>query len=331
MNHLIFWGIAVGFSIMMLTGGSLAAERPAIVNLLVDFNVPASTNNDFFSIYNLALKNNASWTLILTEDNAKINRNTLGVLSPTKSMELAISGNHSDEKMSTESYAEQKAILEQSKKWVELCKICGVNEINVKGFMPQLYDQNEDTYKALDDLGIIYNAGFKAGIAYAPGHEKDVWPYKVEGHEFYAVPISTYALSGEKVPLDDREIKEKGLSSSQWYDILKGKFDEVSGSDEPMVISLHTSISGNGEYLDALKQFFSYAISGNAAFVTTSDLVNMSITGVHDAIPASSQVSSVVTAVESIQKTNSGATESGCVECDALKNNTNITSDVIKI
>jgi hypothetical protein len=200
-----------------------------------------------------------------------------------------MSGNHTGEKLSTKSYQEQKAILEGAKLWVESCKICSVNELHVQGFMPQSFDQNEDTYKALDDSGFEWDAGFKAGILYAPGHEKDVWPYKVENHKFYAVPVSTYTLSGDNVTLDDREAKDKGLSGSQWKDALEGKFNEVSSRDEPMVVSLSSSVSGSGDYLDALNQFLAYAVSRNAAFVTTHELVAMSISGVHEAPAAPSK------------------------------------------
>ena len=89
---------------------------------------------------------------------------------------------------------------------------------------------------------------------YTPGHENDVWPYKVENHNFYAVPVSTYILSGERVALDDREIKAKGLSSDEWYGMLVGKFDEISGKDEPMVVSMTSSVSGSGDYPGGVHQ-----------------------------------------------------------------------------
>jgi len=316
----------------MVTGGSLSAENPAIVNLLVDHDTPSSiqdtsvdTSQLLWNMYNfMAPATNATWTIILTENAARVDRNTLVSMNPG-TIEYGISGNHSGEKMSTISYAQQKTELENAKKRAELCKICGVNEVIVKGFMPQLYDQNKDTYKALDDLGIVYDAGFKAGVLYAPGHENDVWPYKVENHNFYAVPISTYTLSGEKVALDDREIKEKGMSSSQWYDMLKGKFDEVSGKDEPMVISLHSSISGTGDYLDALKQFIKYAVSNKASFVKTSDLIDMSITGNHSKVPSSPVVSNTNT--QPVSKSEQNVT-SGCPECEKMQN---ITAKVITV
>jgi hypothetical protein len=102
-----------------------------------------------------------------------------------------------------------------------------------------------------------------------------VWPYKVEGHKFYAVPISTYRLSGEMVPLQDKYFDESGLGSTQWYDALRGKFEEAQNNDIPMVIVLTSSISGSGDYFDALKRFLDFALSKDTSFVTTMELVNM--------------------------------------------------------
>ena len=189
--------------------------------------------------------------------------------------ELAMSGNNSKEKLSTESYGEQKDVLEKSKEYTEACKYCGINEITVRGFMPQSFDQNEDTYRVLDDLGIQYDAGYQAGIIYVPGHEKDVWPYKAEGHQFYAVPVSTYNLSGILVPLQDKYFSDNNLDSDEWYDTLTGRFEEAQKNGQPMVIALTTSVSGSGNYLDALRRFLDFAVSNKASFVTTMDLVNM--------------------------------------------------------
>jgi len=178
--------------------------------------------------------------------------------------------------------------------------VCIILEKPIRGFKPLSFDQNEDTYKALDDLGIEYNAGFQAGIIYAPGHEDDVWPYPVEGHDFYAVPISSYTVSDSLMPLQDSYFKDNGLGADEWYDALAAKFNEIKGQDEPLVISLTTSISGNGDYLDALKKFIALAKSENAAFVNTTQLVDMTRAGVDtvSAIPARTSDSATCTECE---------------------------------
>jgi len=298
MKSIVYWSINVCLLFMALAGTSQSAENPTMINIMVDMNVPPSPNSDDLSsamtnLFNVAgastYKNAASeisslnWTLFLVNDASLGNRLLLAQLGLDPSVEFGISGNQSYEKLSEKSYDEQKAILEKAKEIVTACKVCGINEIAVKGFMPQSFDQNEDTLKILDEMNVEYDAGYQAGILYAPGHENDVWPYLLENHNFYAVPVSSYSLSGEIVPLSDKYAKDEGLSSSQWYDILTGKFDEVSGKDEPLVIYLSTSISGSGEYLDAYKRFVEYALSQDGRFVTTSELVDMARTGEHTA------------------------------------------------
>ncbi|MCK9566414.1 MAG: hypothetical protein M0Q43_10235, partial [Methanothrix sp.] len=223
------------------------------------------------------------------------------------------SGSHSGEKLSTKSYSDQKAILQKSKEYIESCRVCGENEITARGFMPQSFDQNKDTYKALDDLGIEYDTGFQAGLIYAPGHQDDVWPYQVKGYNFYAVPVSTCSLSGQKVPLQDKYFNDSGLTSAQWYDALVGKFEEAQGNNEPEVIVLTKSVSGSGDYLDALKRFLDYAISKDAKFVTTMNLVNMSREEGY--VPPSPTSGKCITCGQD-------GGESNTIEIAVLKNNT---------
>ena len=277
-----------------ICGLAQSSMEPVYVNFIVDMDLPPQATldqvetgkSDLYNIFNEMNSQKMRWNLFLTKEAADKARLLLAQIvlgnQATGTVEMGISGNHSYEKLSTQSYSEQQSILKDTKAYVEYTKICGINEVHAMGFLPQSFDQNEDTYKVLDDLGMKYDAGFQAGILYAPGHETDVWPYKVTNHKFYAVPVSSHMFSGELMPLNDRYAKDNGVSSSQWKDMLIGKFNEISGKDEPMVISLSTSISGSGEYLDALKQFIAFAASNDAEFVSSSDLVNMSITGVHD-------------------------------------------------
>jgi hypothetical protein len=342
MKKITYLGTIICLLIMAITATSQATDKPAVINVAVDMSLPTSPNEDRLSEamsdldsiiaatrYDIGNDETRSlnWTLFLVTDASLGNRLPLTSVGLDPSIEFAISGNESDEKLSSKSFNEQKAILEKAKEWAESCKVCGTNVITVKGFMPQSFDQNEDTYKVLDDMGIEYNAGFQAGILYAPGHENDVWPYKVENHKFYAVPVSTYNFSGEKVPLDDRYAKNKGLSGSQWYDLLAAKLDEISGKDEPMVISLSTSVSGNGDYLEAYNKFVKYALSKEAKFVKTVDLVDMARSGNHDVSAMTMPTESSLGAVESTSSNNQ-AKGSECTECDRTKNLT-INNDTI--
>jgi len=212
MKKWIFWGSAVCVLLIAMAGSAQSADNPKYINLVVDLNVPQGASEDqlnaaknsIVNIFNTFNQKGINWTLVLTNDASEQTRLLLGQLTSIGNIEIAVSGNHSDELISTKSYTEQVDILERSKLYGESCDVCGINEVIVTGFMPQSFDQNEDTYKALDSLGFEYNLGFQAGLIYAPGHEADTWPYKVENHKFYAVPVSTYMLSDELIPLQDR-------------------------------------------------------------------------------------------------------------------------------
>lgn len=304
MNNIAYPSTILCLMVMALTGTSQSASP--VISLIIDPSIPEDfsndqldeMNSDLVSIINVIvpIPRNYNYSLSLVQDVSLADRLFLAQLGFGPRVDLAISGKNSNEMLSKKSYEEQKAILERSKEIVESAKICGENEIIVRGFMPQSFDQNEDTYKALDDLGILYNMGFQAGILYAPGHEDDVWPYRVEKHEFYAVPISTIEFSGEKVPLDDRFLKDKGISASQYYDLLTAKLDEILNKDEPMVVSLTTSVSGKGDYLEEFKRFIDYAEAKGAKFVKPYELVEMKFPGSME------------------------ATESTCTTCDQAAN-----------
>ncbi|OPY52676.1 MAG: hypothetical protein A4E49_01781 [Methanosaeta sp. PtaU1.Bin112] len=282
----------LAFMMMTMLGMSQSADETTLVNLMIKSGMPESASDEQIKIEVSNLSNlykaingkRLVATIFPTQDVVKSYGNLLLTrIGSDSDFELAMTSNHSDEKLSSMSFIEQSIMLKRSKQYVESCKICGKNQINVSGFMPQSFDQNQDTYRALDGLGIRYDAGFQAGILFAPGHEKDVWPYKLDGHSFYAVPVSTYALSGKKIVLQDSYFKNNGLAADQWYDALIGKFDEIQGKDEPLVIVLTTSVSGSGEYLDSLNRFMDYAVSKKARFVTTENLVSLAESGSHDA------------------------------------------------
>ncbi len=308
--------------VIMPTGVSQQGSSNQIVNLMIDVSgslFPTEEQSmvekdNIKNVYNAMIKEHIPSTMFLTQDVSSSHIDLyLTQLGLHGDIEFAMAGNHSDEKLSDKPYSEQSAILRSSKAFAKTTQVCGKNEITILGFKPQSFDQNQDTYKVLDDLGIQYDAGFQAGLLYATGHENDVWPYQVEGYKFYAVPVSTYILSGKKVVLQDSYFKDNGLDATHWYNALVGKFEEIQGEDEPMVVSLTTSVSGSGDYLDALNKFRDYAVSKNAKFVTTAQLVDMAKTSVRD-------VSTLPTNV-----TASG----GCPTCDHTKSNIDLTISMI--
>ncbi|OPY51300.1 MAG: hypothetical protein A4E49_02311 [Methanosaeta sp. PtaU1.Bin112] len=132
--------------------------------------------------------------------------------------------------------------------------------------------------------------------------------------------MSSQEFSGKKMPLVDSYAIETRLSSSQWRDLLQAKFDDARSKDEPVVISLSTPISGTGEYLGALKQFLEYTLSKDVQFVTTMDLVNMTLpTGEEMVLPAAA---AVMNEEEESGISNLGVVQEGaskCATCEAAK------------
>lgn len=291
------------FSLLVLflttaIASSQSSNNPTVINLMIDAQYPSTAKTVLEAdtlldnIYNQLQDRNLVGTIYATQDVLKSDVNLdLTRIGLNPRFELAMSGKSPDEKISTLSYAGQKDLLETSKRWVEACRICGQNNITVYGFIPQSFDQNDDTYAVLDYLAVQYVAGFQAGLKYLPGHENDVWPYLIQGHNVYAVPVSVYTLPSKTVVLQDKYFVDNGLDANQWHDALVGKLDDILGKDEPLVISLTTSVSGSGDYLDALSNFLDYAISKNASFVTTTQLAILAKTGARDASLLTANVS----------------------------------------
>jgi hypothetical protein len=279
---------------LILSTYATSTNSPKIVNIMIATDLPSTSNDEqiskfkseFLNIANEMNTKKINATIYLTQEaalsDAAMVITNLGLFP---NLEYAMSINHTNKTLSNLPYSQQSELLQKTKKITETCHVCGLNTIDAKGFLPQSFDQNEGTYIVLDELGFKYDSGFQAGLLYAPSYESDVWPYKYPNHNFYAVPISTYNLSGEKIFLEDKYLKSKGLSGSQWHDLLVEKFNDPANKGEPMVVLLTTSTSGSGDYLDSLDKFLNYAIDNNAVFVSTMDLVNMSIMGTHE-VPA---------------------------------------------
>ncbi len=271
---------------VVLPGSALSKE--VVVNFMIDFDSPDSptpeqTNMVFSSIVNLTNaidSRGLSATVFASGDMVFDQRLMVTTLGARDNHELALNGKSKDEMLGSMSASKQEERLKEAKEAIDSAHICEGKVIAINGFRPQSFDQNNDTYSILEGMGFIYDAGFKSGVLYLPGHENDTWPYPIENHNIYAVPVSTYNLSGERVLLSDKYIKEeKGLDGSKWYEILVGKFEEAANKGEPMVVILNNLVSGSDDYLDAYKDFIDYATMKNAKFVTTMELVNLTILG----------------------------------------------------
>lgn len=324
-NKYLLLGMASLIVLLILTGGVLSTEGPVVVDFMIDINAPPYPTPEekqiaFDSIVNLTNgidPKGLNVTLFPVGEAILSQRLHITYLANASNYEVAMGGMKKDEKLSANSSSEQRSLLSEMKKYVEACHICDGKSISPSGFKPQSFDQNVDTYTILDQMGMLYDAGFKAGLLYLPGHEKDTWPYRINNLNVYAVPISTYNLSGELIYLSDRFAKEeKKLSGSQWYDILVSKFDESAKNGDPEVVIFDNQVTGrDADYLDAYLKFIDYSLSKNAVFVTTSELVNMTKAGKKVSISPG-------------MTKPSNATESVCTDCDTTGNvSINIASE----
>jgi hypothetical protein len=276
--------LAISVFLLASLGSALPDGSPAVVNVMIDANVqhaPTPEQSEMMgsSLLNLSnemVSRGLNTTIYVTNDTVSARRLAITYQGTLPGVELALHGMGVDDKLSKMSDEEQGKLLNKSYEMLYSCYVCGGQHIDIKGFLPQTFDQNEDTFKNLQNLGIVYDAGFQVGNIYRPGHEFDAWPYPIDGFNLTAVPISTYLLNGERVYFSDRYMRdEKKLSGSQWYDLLVKKFDESAKSGDPMVVIFSTAVSGNGDYLDAYKKFVEFANAKGSRFVSTLQLVEM--------------------------------------------------------
>jgi hypothetical protein len=323
-NKYLFWGMAPLIILLILPGGSLSTNSSVVVNLMIDINAAPSLTEAqkqiaFDSIVNLTNgidPKGINVTLYPTGEAIPLQRLHITYLANASNYEVAMAGMKKDELIGNMSSSDQKTLLDEMKRYVEACHICRGKVIEPAGFKPQSFNQNADTYQLLNQMGMLYSAGFKAGVLYMPGHENDTWPYSIDSLNVYAVPVSTFILVGERIVLSDRVAKEeKKLTGAQWYDILVNKFDESAKNGDPVVVIFDNQITGmDAAYLKAYLKFIDYALSKKAAFVTTSELVKMAKVGKRTS--ASSGGAS--------DTANAGKSE--CIECGALKNDSiNVT------
>ena len=260
------------------------SANPVYVNLMIDANFPTNlTQIDTDSAFGLILNltnilddRGLNATIFVTPEMATNQSILVTTLGMRASHELA--AKVTDQSLGGTPASEQEAYLKQVKAVMDSDHICvgpSANTVNTRGFMLPLSSQNENVYKILDIMGAVYDARFDQGIQYQPGHDKDIWPYRIENHSLYAVPISSYLSNEVQILLSDRIMKdEMGMSGPKWHDILVSRLDQSVRDGVPMVVLFNSSISGFGDYLDAYKEFIGYAASKNASFVSTLELVN---------------------------------------------------------
>lgn len=283
----------MGMSIAAM--GQSPSERPMMVNIMIDAELsPFAQNASSQERENAELGSlqkmldevdfrGLNTTVFLTGD--FISKRTQNVsydsyvtlIGSKPNHELAMHSMKTGEKLGLLSYEEQLSLIKETMNLLEGAYFRDGEPQKVKGFRPQYFSQNELTLEILDKMGIEYNSGYQAGVLYSPGHENDTWPYLVENHTFYAVPISTHEIEGKLTYICDLcSMQSVGLNGSQWSKLLIDEFDECAERGDPVVVLFHNFVSGeDGEYMEAFVRFLDYVVSKNAISLRTADLVEV--------------------------------------------------------
>jgi len=215
-------------------------------------------------------------TVYVTADYA--NRNATRIRNLYKQgHEIALHGYYTGEQLSTMTYEAQLDLLTRAKQALEGCQPCGTY-IPVKGFRPQYFSQNTDTYTVLDELGFTYDSGFKAGVLFAEGHEADFAPYAMPENSFYALPITTVEYNTSRPYLCDIGCAQAmGLTGAQWDEILQSALDEAIANHRPLTVLFHGWYTGDKDQYDYWQPFLDFldAARCNVTFVTSQELVDL--------------------------------------------------------
>jgi peptidoglycan/xylan/chitin deacetylase (PgdA/CDA1 family) len=281
--------------LLSLAATGLASSRPVVVNIMIDAEISSSAQNltpeeqesleisPLVEMLEYIDSSGINTTVYFTGDFASKQignisyKDCINYVASKPTHEIALHSMTTSDKLGLMSYQKQLSLLTQARDLIEAAYSQDNKSSTIKGFRPQYFNQSEDTYNVLDEMGMIYDSGFKAGLLYTPGHMNDTWPYLMENHTFYAVPVSTFSVAGELHYACDLCSKEVvGWDGTQWSDFLIKKFFECADRGDPLVVIFHNLVSGeDSEYLTAFKKFIDFAASENAIFVTTMDLVEM--------------------------------------------------------
>jgi peptidoglycan/xylan/chitin deacetylase (PgdA/CDA1 family) len=271
---------------MALPVGSLSSEGPVVVNVMIDAELSPFTHNETLQerggvdatsldwMLSEIERNKLNATVYVTGDFASSNPSYIEQAESKSNHEIALHGMTTAENITDWPYQRGFTLIDRARSIVQAAWAPRSNEKCIKGFRPQGFNQSDAVLDVLEDLGFTYDSGYMAGLLFLPGDENDTWPYSMEGHRLYAVPVSTHWVSGSLIHMCDVLSVDLKFTGAQWYDILVQEFEECASRGDPMVVIFHNFISGeDDEYKGTYTNFISYAMERNATFVTTMDLV----------------------------------------------------------
>lgn len=180
-------------------------------------------------------------------------------------------GDGSSTTMSKLTYDQQYAFVSQIKDGIE-----AVLGKPITGFRCTRFDQNEDTWRVVNELGFTYDLGFVAqSDRNLPGHENAILPYRDEAYDFWAVPMHVAPWEGGLKTFCDNPFED--VPAEQWEALLQSELDRMDAEDRPLLVEFHPYFSGVDEpRFQAFVRFLDYAVSRNVRFISTAEYVEWS-------------------------------------------------------
>jgi len=155
-NRLIYWGCAALIILLVISGASLAKQT--VVNLMIDLDAPdptisvqnATVFNSMNNLMSVIDSKGLNATIYVSGDIASYQRLPVTAFGSRSNHELALNGITKDEILAHMTYAKQEALLKKAKDSIEAAYVCGTTPMQVVGFRPQSFSQNNDTFKILE-------------------------------------------------------------------------------------------------------------------------------------------------------------------------------------
>lgn len=192
--------------------------------------------------------------------------------------EIGLHGYNTGEQLASMTYDQQKDLILRAKRAVEGCWACGTGK-TIKGFRPQYFSQNEDTYKILDELGFAYNSGFKAGHLPFAGLESTRVPVTVPGHQFVAIGFSTIIFEEADIYLCDISCANvQKMSGAKWQEALRAGLQDAQEKKIPLVVNFHGWYTGDRDQYDYWRPFVEFldeALEAGVVFVRSQNLARL--------------------------------------------------------
>ena len=255
---------------------SPATEPPAHVNLQID--AEADDYQGIRTMIDELVRRGITATVFVTADYA--NRNAFYVSRMFDlGFEIALHGFYTGEQLASMTFEEQRDLLRRAMLALEGCQPCGTYR-PITGFRPQYFSQNEDTFRVLDELGIVYNSGFKLGDLYLPGFQWEAMPYRPPDRGFHALPITTVPVGTKLVYLCDIACANVlRWTPEQWRDGLMQGLEQTLETRQPLVLLLHGYFSGEQETHGYWQPFLDFldAAQGKVTFVQSRQLVELTV------------------------------------------------------